>query len=73
MLLALKWYVFIGIVWFYLLMHEYHQKGELACDWSDSKIGTVVRIVSLFVIGVVLWPLSLYRHLRHGDIRRLFE
>lgn len=71
--LVLLWYPFLGLVWAYLLCHEYHQKHEMAADWAVSKFGCIRRVIYTVVFGVTLWPLSLYRHFRHRNIRRLFE
>jgi hypothetical protein len=72
MQLAGTWYVFIGLVWAYLLIHEYVSNGSFKKQYADNNAGGVMFIVFMFICGAIAWPLSLWKHIRAGKVRDLF-
>lgn len=71
--LLAAWYVFIGIFWFYLILHEQFQTGVLAVEWQDGTFRFARMVLLQLVLCLTLWPYSLYCFARAGRLRDLFE
>lgn len=71
--LSISWYVFIGLVWCYLEMHEYFTARSLKGGWKAWGVASPMILVLLSIRSAAIWPWSLYRHLKNGTLKDLFE
>lgn len=73
--LCLSWYVFIGLIWGYLLSHEYitGKASRFAEYWnSGRRLRAMTVVLGGFLLSIVAWPYSLISHASRGKLRDLF-
>ena len=58
--LAGVWYVFIGLVWGYLVLHEYVTNGSYKKKFGNSGGHGVMFVLLMFFGSAVAWPVSVW-------------